>query len=158
MDSGSHYDTGDQDDFDIIMNEALARLDVMVKSNPNGPSQNPQGYNADDNTVLPEVPIYRIKECDIERDIECDIECESNTSVNLTQIYDDNSTDLYNANIVPIVSMYSSPDENKVYENTYDQYDYDENVCDSDDEVYENVEYSYHAEKMDKKTGNFGRI
>ena len=144
MDYESHYDISgqcisDEDDFDMMMDDALSRLNIMVNSPSSTNVINPtQLYNMDCNTVS-HTSIDCIDD-DNKQDNDSDCEYDETHKVaNLTQIYryDENNT----------TSICSSNDE-------YDEYD----EYDSDDEVYENVEYSYHAEKMDKKTGNFGRI
>ena len=181
------------DDFDIMMEDAMSRLNIIVDSTPTITAkktsnvgeliyQKQQTDHADYNTFSRDTLMDFIDEkegssyCDCEFDSNCDGNCDcarecnnihkSHKCVKLTQIYDSSGeidTIESNGTIGPNGSTTSSLDENNVYKINYDEhydepYEYDYNVDDYNDEVYENIEYAYHAEKMDKQTGNFGRV
>ena len=174
------------DDFDMMMEDAMSRLNIIVDSTPTIIDkktsnvgeliyQKQQTEHADYNTFSRDTRMDYIDDkegnsgCDGDCDSDCDCarECnnihKSHKCVTLTQIYDSSGE------INTIGSNYnttcSSLDENDVYKINYDdrydeEYEFygDDNGDNSDDEVYENIEHSYHAEKMDKLTGKFGRI
>ena len=145
-------------EFDSMMEDAMSRLNVIVDSALPTIAKKPQV----DHSLSSDIPMDYIDE---QEDIsDCDCSPDSRKSpkcVELTQIYDSSDkTDTIDT-IDPIAAI----GENNLYEINYDnRYDYDfyvdddDNDEDSNDDVYENIEHSYQAEKMDKQTGNFGRI
>ena len=175
-------------DFDMMMDDAMSRLNIIVDSTStlSGKKtssvgeliyQKPQIDHTDYNTFSHDTLMDYLDEqednsdcdCDCDCDYDCDRECnnlhKSRKCVKLTQIYDSSAEidtiETIKTNNNP---TFSSLDENNVYKINYDdrydeQYEfYGDDNCDDSDEVYENIEHSYHAEKMDKQIGNFGRI
>ena len=174
MESESSYN-----DFDMMMEDAMSRLNIIVDSTPTITAkktsnvgeliyQNPQIYNSDYNAFS--YDDSRMDYIDDQEDIsDCDCDCDKeyinpnkpHKCVELTQIYD-SSVEI---DTIATIATIAPIDENDVYKINYDdhydeEYEFygDDNGEDSDDDVYENMEHSYHAERMDKQTGKFGRI
>ena len=166
-------------DFDMMMDDAMSRLNIIVDSTStlSGKKtssvgeliyQKPQIDYTDHDTLMDYLDEQE-DNSDCDCDYDCDRECnnihKSRKCVKLTQIYDSSAEidtiETIKTNDNP---TFSSLGENNVYKINYDdRYDeryefYGDDNCDDSDEVYENIEHSYHAEKMDKQLGNFGRI